>query len=254
MRSFLALCLLFFNAACSTSQSSRSNYLVASPPQMSTCDIVFVANGAGDSRSLTKNLSQAVAETNAPLQVETFAWSVGYKRSVADQTDRENHAAQGCRLAAQINAYLQANPGRRVYLVAHSAGCAVVLIAAAQLPPESIERIVLLSPSVCACYDLRPALRATRAGIDNFYSYKDRWVLGLGMRMVGTTEEGCRIAAGRVGFTPISQCPDDAALSCKLRQHPWNPDERNYGHNGGHFGNQEPAFLKAYVVPLLVGN
>ena len=134
----------------------------------------------------------------------------------------------------------------------HSAGCAVVLAAAELLPPQSVDRIILLAPSVCAAYDLRPALRTARDGIDVFHSNEDRLVLGLGVRIVGTTERSSRMAAGQGGFIPVVACPADAALYGKLRQHPWDPVVEWTGHNGGHFGNNEPGFLRAYVLPLLL--
>jgi pimeloyl-ACP methyl ester carboxylesterase len=215
--------------------------------------VVFVANGAGDGRSASQNLSDVVAEARAPIQVQTFAWSTGYKRFVADQADRENHLAQGRKLAAAVLAYRDAYPNRRIYLLGQSAGGAVVLAAAEALPPGSIDRIILLSPSVCTGRDLRPALAASRAGIDHFYSNNDRWVLGLGMRIVGTTEGDCRVAAGRVGFTPIIHNSVDAALYAKLRQHAWDANAAGADHDGRHFGNLEPRFLREYVLPLLGG-
>ena len=75
------------------------------------------------------------------------------------------------------------------------------------LPPDSVDRIILLAPSVCTSYDLRPALRTARHGIDVFYSTEDRVILGLGMRIVGTAEHDCDIAAGQVGFSPVICMP-----------------------------------------------
>jgi pimeloyl-ACP methyl ester carboxylesterase len=218
---------------------------------LASTGVVFVANGAGDSRSASDNLARVVAETHTPLQVETVLWSRGSGRYVLDQMDGDNHQRHARALAVQVCAYRQAFPGRRVYLVGHSAGCAIVLSAASSLPPDSIERVILLSPSVCTSYDLRPALRASRQGIDSFHSQEDRWVLGLGMRMFGTTEEGCRIAAGRVGFASVLEDAGDVALYSRLRQHPWDPSVTWTGNDGGHFGGFQPEFLRAYVLPLL---
>jgi pimeloyl-ACP methyl ester carboxylesterase len=213
--------------------------------------VVFVANGAGDYRTLTENLTRVVDEANAPLQVETLDWSKGYRRNIADQVDHENHLEQGRRLATFVDAYRRANPHGRVYLMGHSAGCAVILAAAELLPPGSVNRIILLAPSVCASYDLRPALNTSCDGIDVFYSRRDRLVLGLGMQIVGTTERGCRTAAGLEGFTPIVSTPADAAAYGKLRQHAWDPAVAWSGNNGGHFGDIQPSFLKAYVLPMM---
>jgi hypothetical protein len=215
---------------------------------------VFVANGAGDTRLASTNLNMVVAQTGAPIQIETFVWSHGNRRVVADQTDRDNHAMQGRRLACELSAYRQAYPNRRICLVGQSAGSAVALVAAESLPPNTLDLIVLLSPSVCTDHDLRPSLRASREGIDHFYSNRDHLVLGLGMCIVGTTDADCRKAAGKVGFRPVVSDAADEALYARLRQHAWDPSLRWTGHMGGHFGNLEPRFLRWYVLPLLEGS
>lgn len=249
-RPFLVFLLLL--AGCTT-QRSRSNYSVMPSARLAhPAGVVFVANGAGDSREVSQNLSKVVIDASLPLQIETHVWSHGAGRIVADQVDHDNHVVQGRRLATQVSAYRQAYPCRRIYLVGQSAGCAVVLIAAQLLPPDSIDRIILLAPSVCANYDLRPALRVAREGIDGFHSEQDRWVLGLGVRIVGTAEGGCRTAAGRVGFSPVIHSHTDALLYTRLRQHPWDPVVRWSGNSGGHTGNYETEFLRAYVLPLFI--
>jgi hypothetical protein len=87
-----------------------------------------------------------------------------------------------------------------------------------------------------------------------FYSSRDRLILGLGMRIIGTSERACRTAAGQHGFTPIIVCPADTALYGKLRQHPWAPVLEWSGNNGGHYGSIQVGFLQAYVLPLLAGD
>src|SRR5262249_28582680 len=153
--------------------------------------------------------------------------------------------------ASQVVAYRHSYPGRRVYLVGHSTGCAVILAAAEALPVDSVERVILLAPSVCVSYDLRPALRSARTGIDVFHSSEDIAILGLGMHVVGTAEGGCRSAAGLRGFNPVIDCSGDEALYKKLHQHPWSPAVAWSGHDGGHYGSNQPGFLRAYVLPLL---
>jgi pimeloyl-ACP methyl ester carboxylesterase len=222
--------------------------LAVAPP----VGVVFVANGSGDIRSVSANLSNVIAETGAPLQLETCPWSHGWGRFLADQTDHANHVVQGTLLAAQVAAYRQACPGQKVYLVGHSAGCAVVLAAAEALPPGSVERIILLAPSVCVNYDLRPALRCACRGIDSYHSADDFIVLGLGMLVVGTAEGCCRTAAGQFGFTPVIACSADAELYSHLRQHAWDLSLVPSGHYGGHYGCSRPGFLATYVLPLLL--
>ena len=128
----------------------------------------------------------------------------------------------------------------------------MLLAAAEMLPADSIDRIILLAPSVSWAYDLRLALRTARYGIDSFNSSQDRLVLGWGMRIVGTTERESNTAAGQYGFTPVVVSRGDAELYGKLRQHTWDPVVQWSGHDGGHSGSNQTGFLRAYVLPLLV--
>jgi pimeloyl-ACP methyl ester carboxylesterase len=215
-------------------------------------DVVIVANGSGDFRTVSLGLSRAVCEAGVPLRVETFVWSHGFGSYVTDHVDHCNQVEQGRRLACLVACYRRACPCRAVYLVGHSAGCAVVLAAAEALPPGSVERVVLLAPSVSTDYDLRPALGCTRLGIDAFCSRRDVFTLGLAMALVGTADRCRAPAAGRVGFQPVLVNPTDAALYTKLRQHCWDPCVCWTGHQGFHYGSNRKDFARAYLLPLFL--
>lgn len=213
---------------------------------------VIVCDGSGDFRTLSTGMARAVAEAQAPLYVETFVWSHGFGRYVRDHTDHCNHLRMGQALAERVLAYRRAYPCLRIYLAGHSAGNAVVLAAAERLPPDTLDRIILLAPSVRPEYDLRPALASAREGIDAFISGRDRFILGLAMRVVGTADSRYRgPAAGQVGFRQVGYTPADGCLYTRLRQHPWTPGACWTGHQGGHYGNNRCRFLSAYVLPLL---
>jgi pimeloyl-ACP methyl ester carboxylesterase len=186
------------------------------------------------------------------LRVETFVWSCGTGRIVVDHMDHCNHLEQGRRLAGLVAADRQAYPDRAVSLLAHSTGCAVALAAAECLPPDSVERIVLLAPSVSADYDLRPALRAARQGIDVFVSRRDIGALGIGMGIVGTADRRWGPVAGRVGFAPVVTSPADEALYTRLHVHPWEPCLEWTGNHGGHFGTTRLEYVRAYLLPLFL--
>jgi pimeloyl-ACP methyl ester carboxylesterase len=251
MRNPALVCLLPFLAGCHTAGPCPEVYRAAFVPAANAAGVVFVANGAGDSRAVSTNLGQVAAESGTPLQVEAVIWSLGYRRNIADHINHENHLAHGRLLAAQVAAYRRAFPCRKVFLVGYSSGCAVILAAAEMLPPGSVDRIVLLSPSLCTGYDLRPALRTARCGIDSFHSERDRMILGFTVGILGTSDHGCRTAAGRCGFIPVIAGPADAALYGGLRQHAWDPAMAWSGHDGGHFGSTQAGFLRSYVLPLL---
>jgi pimeloyl-ACP methyl ester carboxylesterase len=213
---------------------------------------IFAVDGAGGFQANSKSLSQTVAQAHLPLEVLPVAWSHGYGRFLVDQIDSAYSKERGGELAQEILAYRRAFPHKKVFLAAHSAGSAVALAAADALPPDTLDRIILLAPSVSSNYDLRPALRSARLGMDVYYSPRDVWQLGFGVALAGTADGcwGCA-AAGRVGFQVHNECPGDDVLYAKLRQHPWDRSLAWTGNRGGHYGSYQPEFLQAFVLPLL---
>ena len=216
--------------------------------------VVFAVDGAGGFHATSASLRRALREQGAPLAVEEVDWSHGFGRVLADQIDQCHLQQEGRRLAVRVAAYRQLCPAGEVYLVGHSAGCAVALTAVECLAPGAVDRLVLLSPSVSAGYDLRPALRTCRRGVDVFYSTRDVGYLGLGVGIVGTADRQWTAPAGRVGFEPQAAAPEDMLLLAKLRQHPWHPCVAWSGNEGGHYGGYQITYLKAYVLPLLTAS
>jgi pimeloyl-ACP methyl ester carboxylesterase len=214
--------------------------------------VVFSVDGAGGFLATTDSLRTAVGRQGLALRVEPVEWSHGWGRVIADQTDICYARVQGRRLAERVTAFRSACPGAAIYLVGHSAGCMVALAAVEELPPGTVDRVVLLAPSLSAAYDLRPALRGVRGGIDVFCSRRDWLYLGLGTIVVGTADRRWSAASGRVGFRPPEGPNEDLTPYAKLHQHPWNECQGWTGNQGGHYGGYQPAFLRAYVLPLLV--
>ena len=212
--------------------------------------VVFVADGAGDYRAASTSLRETAAADGWPLDVRTFVWSHGFLRNLADHTDYDWAREQGRKLAGVVTAEKQARPDVPVSLIGHSAGSYVVLEAANQLPPDSLERVVLLAPSVSSKYDLRPGLRAARNGMDVFYSRSDRFWLGAFMAVAGTSDTPSETrSAGRFGFEP-QVAPEEQPLYARLRQYEWNPSLEQTGHDGGHYGAYQPGHLRKFVLPL----
>lgn len=215
--------------------------------------LVWVVDGAGDFKGCSTALAHANDLAGNPFEIDPFSWSHGRRRLFLDQTDREYSKRQGERLAVAILARKNREPGRRVVLVAHSAGSAVALAAGDALPPDSIDRTILLAPSVSTGYDLRPSLLAAREGLDVFCSRKDWVALGFVVRVVGTADTGSGPAAGRRGFQPRGESALDPVLGAKLRQHFWSAEQAWTGHTGGHYGAHSPGFVRAYLFPLFGG-
>jgi pimeloyl-ACP methyl ester carboxylesterase len=157
-------------------------------------------------------------------------------------------------MAAQVEAIRKRCPGTRICLMGHSSGTHVVLAAAESLPPGSIDRIVLLSPSVSSTYDLRRALKATCTGIDVYYS-PDDGVLFVAIPNYGTADGLCGVpAAGQVGFCrPPASLPDSQLYGLV---HQYRFDDNLYagtGNHGGHHGPCRERFLRLVVLPNIMG-
>jgi pimeloyl-ACP methyl ester carboxylesterase len=224
----------------------------AAPPSAAT-GLVFVVDGAGGFDVCSHTIRQTAAEDRMPLEVRVFRWTHGYCRVLADQIHSTHLRRAGRLLSDLVLACRKESPGRPIFLVGHSAGCGVVLAAAENLPPDTVERIVLLAPAVSSKKDLRTALASTCRGIDVFYSSRDWVCLGLGTLLAGTTDRCWTLeVAGKVGFRSILNGPEDEALYAKLRQYPWDSSLTWAGHKGGHYGSHQPGFLRAFVLPLLV--
>ena len=225
--------------------------VVSRYPPCAARGLVLVVDGAGGFQNAPRSIAEMIDELRLPLHVRSFDWSHGRGRGLADVMDVGHSRCQAKILAEEISRYRCTYPGLPIYLVAFSAGGAVALSAAEQLPPDTLERIVLLAPAVSSDYDLRGALASARFGIDVFTSARDRFWLGVGTGIVGTAD-GKRVpAAGRIGFRPPVLAPDEARLADRLRQHSWDACVAWTGSDGGHADSLRPAFLQAYILPLL---
>jgi pimeloyl-ACP methyl ester carboxylesterase len=251
-RSFHATVIVGALLATGGCATARHEVMTPAVPAAGTRGIIFSVDGAGGFDATSDAVRKVVAEECLPLTVDVVHWSHGYGRVLSDEMDYCHARSEGERLACQVSAYRQNCPHGEVYLLAHSAGAAVVLAAAEALPPGSVERIILLAPSVSDVYDLRPALNCARGGIDVFFSTRDWGYLGVGTSVFGTADRHwLDPPAGRTGFIPVGCGPEDMALYAKLRQHAWNRCVAWTGNQGGHYGSYRPAFLRSYVAPLL---
>jgi Alpha/beta hydrolase family len=279
----LALALALALAGCAASRQR----IVAYDGPVAKAGVVFVADGAGNFQYASKYIRWAAQTEMAPpfgpryklgkirefmsiarsgpkfeadgtppclllaLDVITFDWSHGKYRILADQVDYPHARAEGCRLAQTVLRFQQDHPGVPVHLVGHSAGAMVVLVALEYLPADSVDQVVLLSPSVSATYDLTPALHAVKCGLYNFYSQRDRFYLGLAIGIVGNSDRHWGPSSGRFGFQTPPTASECEPLFAKLHQRPWQHEDSALGNRGGHYGNYQPEFVRAYILPLL---
>jgi pimeloyl-ACP methyl ester carboxylesterase len=214
--------------------------------------VVYVVGGVGGMDILGMSAQWALPRAGVPHVIRNFVWTHGFGRLFKDLQDTRHLLAKAEELARDIRRLKAEDPDRPVYVVGKSGGTGLVLAAAEMLPPNTLERIVLLSAAVSPGYDLRRALKATRGQIVSFYSDYDLLILGWGTSQFGTVDRVYGPSAGLRRFSvPTGLSDADRALYQRLVEVPWKPRMICEGHTGAHFGTSLPAFLGKEVAPWL---
>lgn len=224
-----------------------------SPPEAGPHQgVVFVVGGVGGFDLLASSARAALPKAGVTHEIRDFVWTHGKGKFFKDLQDVRYLLHKADELASAVRDVKAEDPCRPVYLVGKSGGAGLVLLAAALLPPGTLERVVLLSAAVAPEYDLRPALRATRGEIVSFYSPYDRLILNWGTRHFGTVDRFYGPSAGLRGFVPPKNLdPEGQALYLRLVQLPWHPAMILEGHVGMHLGTSMPGFVGAEVARWL---
>jgi pimeloyl-ACP methyl ester carboxylesterase len=226
---------------------------IAEPPAgMVKPGVVFVVGGVGGLGILGPVAHWKLPQAGVAHEVRDFVWTHGRGQIFKDLQDAPYLVAQAEELARQVQAVKEKEPERPVYMIGRSGGAGVVLAAAGMLPPNMLERIVLLSAAVSPTYDLRLAFRATKGPIVSFYSRHDWFTLGWGTTQFGTMDRVYGASAGKTGFVvPADLSPHDRALYQRLEQIPWSSNMILEGHLGMHHGTSMPGFISKEVAPWL---
>src|SRR5947209_185274 len=110
--------------------------------------VVFVVCGIGGIDFVAVSSQWALPRAGVLHEVREFRWTHGKGRLLRDLQDTQHCLRKADELAAEVHRIKTQDPERRVYLVGKSGGTGLVLAAAEQLPPQSLERIILLSAAV----------------------------------------------------------------------------------------------------------
>jgi pimeloyl-ACP methyl ester carboxylesterase len=217
-----------------------------------TPGLVIIVEGIGGLDLVGIGAELALHHAGLPHELHHFNWTHGTGRYLRDLQDTQHILKKSEELAAFIRAYRARHPERPIYVVGKSAGTCLVLFALQQLAPNTVERVILLSPAVSPTFDLRGPLRSTRREVVSFYSCNDRMVLGLGTSQFGTADRFYGKSAGLTGFvvpSPLSE--EDRRTYQRLIQVPWTTRMLLEGATGSHKSTSMPRFLAAEVVPWL---
>jgi pimeloyl-ACP methyl ester carboxylesterase len=162
-----------------------------------------------------------------------------------NETDTLDDRGWGRKIAADIQAYQQQYPGRPVYLIGQSGGCAVSVFTAETLAgagAPSVSGIVLLDASLGADYDLTAALGQTQKGIVNFYNLSDVALLEVGTQIFGNLDGSHGNSAGRTGFGVTYPKLYQVQVKQNMVSQFAQP----------HFADTSAAFTARYISPWII--
>ena len=114
---------------CATTRNRTTAAVQVGAPRAPDKAVVFCADGAGGFGGTSAALRENLGEQSC-VRVELFDWSHGKWRMLSDHLHHRNIVVQGQRLASEAQAQKARCPDVPIYLVGHSAGSAVVLVAA----------------------------------------------------------------------------------------------------------------------------
>jgi pimeloyl-ACP methyl ester carboxylesterase len=213
--------------------------------------VVYLVGGIGRLILLGPSARFAFPRAGVDCELRDYPWQHEKGGELRDLQDEPYLLGKSAELANEIRALREGESNRRVYLIGHSAGCAVVVHAAERLPPESIERIILLSPALSPTYDLTKALRATKREVVAFNSRLDPALHCT--KLFGTADRVYCISAGVHGFTPPADLDDAGRRSYeRLVQIPWTCKRLLELQGPWHNSPTLPLFLGRQVAPWLL--
>ena len=216
--------------------------------QLNGQKLIFVPDGAGGSTHVADNLLDIASDLGMPLRIQMLNWC-RLNHKVADFTDQRSQLQAACKLAGWTRMIRKECPHAEIFFVGMDAGVRVCLAAAEMLPPKSVDRIIIIAAGVSNTYDLRPALMASRGGIDHFWSTEDDFLERV-VEKRGTSEGGKGWAAGRVGFRPPPWCdPRGLELYRNLRQYKWTDGYCGQGH---HYTWIVKHNMKKCIIPMFL--
>jgi pimeloyl-ACP methyl ester carboxylesterase len=176
---------------------------------------------------------RGLREAGIDLAFDIVEWGDG-SDSLENLRDLARNQERARRIAFQLAGYQVSYPDRPVTLIGYSGGAGIAALAAESLPESvCLERLILIGAALSPDYDLSKARSQCRRGVVNFYSERDRWILGLGTLWFGTIDRRKTPSAGCQGFRDSSGALLDFP---DLLQAAWRPDWARLGHRGNHVG------------------
>lgn len=218
-------------------------------PRQMDVGIVYILPGIQGVDYHYKNLRSGLggAGIKCAIKIEPWGTHIPGIGLAINETNTSDDRQWARKIARQVQDYQHQYPGRPVYLLGQSAGCAIAIFTAEELAKAKaapVEGIIMLDASLSTDYDLTMAMGQSRKGIVNFYNLRDVAMLEVGTRVFGNVDGGHGDSAGRTGFAD-GKYP-------KLYQVRVTR-EMVGGTARPHFADTSAAFASRYIAPWIMG-
>jgi len=218
-------------------------------------DLLFLLDGVGGLQFSPLLARRALRQVDSPVATILFDWQYGLRGEIwTDLMWLRRNRVMGARLARRILSFRRAHPQTRIHVLAFSGGAGIAVFAGERLRGRPvIDTLILACPALSPSYDLSAALKCV-VRCYAWISSRDRWVLGLGTRVFGTTDRCFGPSAGLLGFQIPKGLPDEEArVYERLREVHWSSALGAEGHYGGHTAWAAVGFLRAHLLSMLRG-
>ncbi len=218
-------------------------------------EVLFILDGVGGFQFGPLLVRRALREQHSSMATVFYDWQFGLTGEIwTDLVWLRRNRLMAARLARKLLAFRRAHPRTVIHLLAFSGGAGIALFACERLSGRRvIETLALAGPAVSPQYNLAPALQAVRRCYA-LVSRRDRWILGIGTRVFGTTDRKYSPSAGMLGFSmPAGLSQEDLEAYQRCREIRWSPSLRRDGHRGGHTAWVSLPFLRNHLLPILRG-
>lgn len=218
-------------------------------------EVIFLLCGVGRTHFAATIVRHVLRERNTPIGTVLFDWQFGIPGEVwTDLMWYRRNRVMGGTLARRVVAFRRQYPESRIHVFAHSGGCGVGVFALESLHGRQlVDTLVLSAPAIKPTYNFAPALRTVQRAYA-LVSRRDRFVLGAGTRIFGTTDRAFAQSGGRLGFRiPPNLTPEEVNRYSRLKEIHWSPSFQPDGHYGGHTGWCNTKWLSKHFLPILRG-
>lgn len=225
-------------------------------PDRQKYGLILILPGIEGTSPLNQNIARGLHDGGVSSAIEIHDWTTGIPGNfLINLANLERNREEAWKLARRIVRYQQRWPNRPVFLIGHSGGGGIAVLALENLPERNkVDWAILLAPALSADYDLSKALRRSRHGIMNLYSDKDVGLLKVGTTIFGPIDREFGISAGAAGFQEPADLSETERLLYQryLRQVRWREHMKRYGADGSHFGWASRRFAREYLAPLII--